>query len=354
LNNRELIVFSSYSYLGLNLREEVLEAKKAALTKFGSGSHAVMLLGGRTNVHVSLKDRLVENFQGDDAILFSSGYSANMGVIDSLMGEDGMIFCDMLVHTSILDGCRISGADVHMFPHQDADALDRMLGRRPAGTPALVIVDGVYSLRGAIANLPNILEVAHKHGALLMVDEAHALGAIGPGGRGTAAHFGLNGKVDITTGGLGKGIPAYGGYVVADRELIDYLRFRSRPYVYSGGMDVANAAAALRAMELMESEPALMDKLNRNIAVMDQALVDAGIPCLRWGSPCMPVVCRNDKEAYALSREMMRRGYYIAPITYPAVPKDQQGLRLTVTAAHEPEQILRVVEELAEVMKSFS
>jgi 8-amino-7-oxononanoate synthase len=345
--------FSSYSYLGLNQHPAITRAKMDAVSRHGSGSHGVMMLGGYTAEHRLLEEQLAKTLSTDDAILYSSGYMANLAAIDTLVDRNGAIYCDMLVHTSILDGCRLSGADVKMFPHQDAEALGRMLARRPKGQAALVIIDGVYSLRGEIANLPAILSAAHEHGAIVMMDEAHALGSVGYHGRGTAEHHGVEGLVDLYTGGLGKGIPAYGGFVAGRAEIINYLRYRSNPYVYSGGMDVANVAAARRALSLMREDPSIMQRLRENIALMEALLERKGIPSLRWGSPCMPVVCRDDREAYALSRELRRRGFYVAPIVYPAVPKDQQGLRLTVTAAHSHDQIKRCIDELESALETL-
>ncbi|MEZ4364256.1 MAG: aminotransferase class I/II-fold pyridoxal phosphate-dependent enzyme [Kofleriaceae bacterium] len=346
LEGQEVEVFSSYSYLGLGFHPDVIQAKVEAIHRHGSGAHGVMLLGGYSDEHARLEAKLARVVGAQDAVLYSSGYVANLAAIDSVVAAGGYLYCDMLVHTSIADGCRLSDAEVRMFPHQDADALDSMLSRRPAGSPALVIVDGVYSLRGEIANLPAMLRVAHRHGAMLMVDEAHALGAIGESGRGTAEHHHVLGQPDLITGGLGKSIPAYGGFVAGRREVIEYLRFRSRPYVYSGGMDVANVAAASAALDLLERDPSIMQRLQANIAELERLLALYRIPSLRWGSPCAPVVCQDEREAYALSRELRRRGYYIAPIVYPAVPRDQQGLRLTVTAAHSLEQIHHLVRAL--------
>jgi 8-amino-7-oxononanoate synthase len=351
LGGDEVVVFSSYSYLGLNGHPDVSAAKIAAIHRYGTGAHAVMLLGGYTDEHRALERQIARNFQAEAALLYSSGYAANMAVIDALMRDGGSIFCDRLVHTSILDGCRISGAQVHMFPHQDADALDRMLGRRRDQGRALVIVDGVYSLRGEIADLPALARAAHANEAILMVDEAHALGAVGPNGRGTAEHHDMDGQVDVTTGGLGKGVPAYGGYVAARRELVEFLRFRSNQYVYSGGMDVSNVAAARAALVLLASDPSIMGRLRRNIALMQGLLAERRIPSLRWDSPCMPVVCGDAERSYAASAELRRRGFYVAPIVYPAVPKDQQGLRLTVTAAHTSQQIHACVDELERALR---
>jgi glycine C-acetyltransferase len=351
VDNQHVTFFSSYSYLGLNHHPLISQAKSQAVQRYGTGSHGVMMLGGYTAEHKALESELANLLCMEDAVLYSSGYAANMALIDSLMRGDGTIFCDMLVHTSIADGCRLSGAAVQMFPHQDAAALERMLARNKRPGPKLVIVDGVYSLRGEITTLPSMLEAAHAHGALLMVDEAHALGAIGSHGGGTAQHFGLEGKVDILTGGLGKAIPAYGGYVAARKEIVDYLRFRSNPYVYSGGMDPANVAAARVALQLMRTDASIMQRLRDNIALMQDLLEAYRVPSLRWNSPCMPVVCKDDVEAFALSREMRRRGFFIAPIVYPAVPKDQQGLRLTVTAAHTKEQITACVQTLDEALR---
>ncbi|WP_394825463.1 3,4-dihydroxy-2-butanone-4-phosphate synthase [Pendulispora albinea] len=353
LGDETLTFFSSYSYLGLGDHPQVLQAKVEAIQRFGSGSHGVALLGGYTSEHEALERTLAASFHTDEALLYSSGYMANLAAIDGLMKEDGIIYCDRLVHTSILDGCRLSGAEVRMFPHQNEAALARMLARRPRGRPALVIVDGVYSLRGEIANLPALVDVAHRHGALIMVDEAHALGGIGHRGRGTAEHHGLEGHVDLFTGGLGKGIPAHGGFVAGRSAIVHYLRFRSNPHVFSGAMDPANVAAARAALRVMESDPAVMGRLRDNIALMERLLEAHRIPSLRWGSPCMPVVCDDDTEAHALSREMRRRGFYIAPIVYPAVPKEQQGLRLTVTAAHTTLQISRCVKELDDALCSL-
>jgi 8-amino-7-oxononanoate synthase len=346
LENQKLTVFSSYSYLGLNHHAEVLQAKHDAVHKYGSGSHAVMLLGGYTDEHKKLEKLLSRNFMCEDTALFSSGYAANLAAIDTLMGTDGIIFCDMLVHTSIMDGCRISGATIQMFPHQNVDALDRMLSRAAPEAPKLVIVDGVYSLRGEIANLPELIEISHRHNALIMVDEAHALGAIGEFGRGTAEYHNVEGQVDIITGGLGKGIPAYGGYVSGRRDIVEFLRFRANTYVYSGGMDVGNVAAAAQAIELMNREPKHMQQMRSNITLMEDLLNKYKIPSLQWDAPCMPVITEDAESASLLAAALKDQGYYVAPITYPAVPKNQQGLRLTVTAAHTHQQIRDFAEVL--------
>ncbi|HEX9681214.1 MAG TPA: aminotransferase class I/II-fold pyridoxal phosphate-dependent enzyme [Anaerolineales bacterium] len=343
VEGRELDMFSSYSYLGLLGHPRIDAAARAAIDRFGTGTHGVRLLAGSLTLHRELEDALAAWKGTDDAITFSSGYVTNLTTVASLVGREDYVFSDKLNHASIVDGCLLSGAHFVRFRHNDMPDLETRLSRAPRDTGKLVVVDAVFSMDGDIADLPRLAEICHAHDAWLMVDEAHSLGVLGACGRGIEEHFGLPGTIDVKMGTLSKTIPSVGGYIAGRADLVSYLRHSSRGYVFSAALPPAQAAAALEALRVIQDEPWRVETLRRNAQVFVSGLRQLGFDTLRTQTAIVPVLCRSDDRAYEMTRECHHEGIFVTPVVSPAVPAGQARLRATVTAAHTPETIDRAL-----------
>jgi glycine C-acetyltransferase len=350
--HEDIIFFSSYSYLGLLGDQRIQASASEALETFKTGSHAVMLLGGYTHLHRELEEFIARLLHMEASVLYPSGYMANLAAIATLLAEEDHVICDVLAHTSIVDGCQLSGAQIHQFSHQDPDHLDAVLKSIRSSGTKLVIVDGVFSLRGDIIALPDIVSIARKHGALIMVDDSHGLGAIGKNGFGVCEYFNMLGQVDIITASLGKSIPSLGGFIACSESLADYLRAKSNGYIYSSGMSPIHVAAAKTAFEILENDSTIMARLRENTLYLKQALRKSNLAFLDWDTPIMPILCTgSDDIALVYSRELMKKNIYIAPLLYPAVPQKETSLRLTVTASHTIAQIDYLALQLVTLAK---
>jgi 8-amino-7-oxononanoate synthase len=336
------LMMSSYSYLGLNKHERIVAAAKAAADTYGTGAHGVRLLAGTLPIHRELEATVARLAGRDDAIVFSSGYVANVGTIETLCGPDDVIVVDKIDHASIVDGAKLSGATVVRFRHNDPAHLARRLAE--AGGPdapglRLVIVDSVYSMDGDIAPLPELREVCDAHGALLMVDEAHALGNVGATGLGIEEHFGYEVRADVKVGTLSKAIPSVGGYVAGPAEFIQHLRFYARPFVFSSALPAPQAAAALEALRILEEEPERVGRTQRHAAHLRGVLTEAGLDTGRSESAVIPLLTGASEAAYAYATALRREGVVGIPVAAPAVPQGHARLRIAVTAAHTGEDI---------------
>lgn len=343
VEGRELAMFSSYSYLGLLGHPRIDAAARAAIDRFGTGTHGVRLLAGSLTLHRELEQALAAWKGTDDAITYSSGYVTNLTTVSSLVGREDYVFCDKLNHASIVDGCLLSGARFVRFRHNDMPDLEARLSRAPRDAGKLVVVDAVFSMDGDIADLPRLAEVCRAHDAWLMVDEAHSLGVLGACGRGIEEHFGLPGTIDVKMGTLSKTIPSVGGYIAGRADLVSYLRHSSRGYVFSAALPPAQAAAALEALRVIQDEPWRVETLRRNAQVFASGLRQLGFDTLRTQTAIVPVLCRSDDRAYEMTRECQHEGIFVTPVVSPAVPAGQARLRATVTAAHTPEMIDRAL-----------
>ncbi len=347
VNEHKMLMMASFSYLGLIDHPEVTTATTKAMQQLGTGCHGVRLIAGTTHLHRQLEQALAEWMQADDAMLFSSGYSANVATIAALVGSGDAIFADALNHASLVDGCKLSGADLFTFAHNRVDELESLLSRCNQ-RKKLVVVDGVYSMEGDVAPLPEIVTLCQKYQALLMVDEAHSLGVMGPTGRGIQEHFHLPpDAIDIKMGNTSKALSSLGAFIAGNAELIDYLRHRARGYVFSTSLGPPQVAAALQALRILQREPHRVAGLQHNARRLRDGLRQLGFVLPDTQSAIIPLLCRTDAQAFEMTADCRAEGLYVIPIVYPAVPMNAARLRLNVLANHTDEMIDLTLQVLA-------
>ena len=349
---REMIMLASNNYLGLTSHPRVVEAGQRALEEYGIGAGSVPLLAGTLKIHRELEARLAA-FKGcEDAIVFSSGYSSNVGAIAGLARSGDLLLNDSLNHASIIDGCRLSGATAKGFPHLKMTSLDRLLDRtQDQYQGRMVIVDGVFSMDGDIAPLPELIEICHRHGARLMIDEAHATGVIGRNGRGTPEHHDVEGQVDIVAGTLSKALGAVGGFIASSREVIQYIRFYARSYMFSTALPPSTTASVLAGLDVIEQEPELRKNLWDNIHFMRSALQDAGFDLGRSETAIFPLVLGDDVKVKEMSRLLHEKGIYVNAVFYPAVARRLSRVRLSIMATHTRDDLETAVKACIEAGK---
>jgi glycine C-acetyltransferase len=346
VRGREMGMFASYSYLGLIGHPKINAAAKAAIDKYGTGTHGVRSLAGTLDLHVELEQTIADFKHAEAAITYSSGYVTNLTVVSTLVGRHDYVFSDKLNHASIVDGCMMSGARFVRFKHNDLDDLQRRLEEAPASSAKLVIADSVFSMDGDIINLPRMVELCRKHNAWLMIDEAHSIGVLGATGRGIEEHFGLGDVIDIKMGTLSKAIPSVGGYIAGSADLIAFLRHASRAYIFSAALPPAQAAAANAAFKIILEEPERVNKLRANAEQFIQGIKQRGFDTLYSETAIVPIICGDDMVAFAMTREVQRKDVFVLPVVSPAVPPGLARLRATVTAAHEPKEIEHAMDEI--------
>ncbi|MGZ8563127.1 MAG: glycine C-acetyltransferase [Candidatus Limnocylindria bacterium] len=344
IDGKEVITLSSNNYLGLNTHPKLREAAIEAVRRFGAGSGAVRTIAGTMSLHEELERRLAE-FKNVEAVLtFQSGFTANTGVIPVIAGEGAVIVSDALNHASIIDGIRLTKAERKVFPHADMDGLRSVLAEvraAPGGAErtVLVITDGVFSMDGDIAKLPEIVEAAEAAEAIVYVDDAHASGVLGRNGRGSVDHFGLHGRVHIQVGTLSKAIGVLGGYVAGSQSLREILIHRARPFLFSTSAPPAVAAACLAAIDVLESEPELLSRLWQNTRLFKAGLARLGFDIGASETPITPVIAGSGAMAMKLSDRLFEEGVFAQGIGYPTVPDDRSRVRTIVTAEHSHEEL---------------
>jgi len=338
--DRQLVMLGSYSYLGLIGHPRIDAAARAAIDECGTGAGGVRLLTGNMDLHERLERRLARFAGREDAVLYSSGYVTNVAVLSALAGAGDLVLMDKLDHASIVDGCLLSGARWKTFRHDDMAHLERLLrAARNRYGAILVVADGIFSMDGDVFDLPRAAALCAEHGARLVVDEAHSIGALGATGHGIEEHFGMPGAIDVKVGTLSKAIPSVGGYVAGDAGLVGYLRHFSRPFIFSAALPPPQAAAALEALDVIEAEPW---RVRRAFANADR--FRRGLQRMGWdtglSTTCViPVLVGDEGAAGDLTRELFARGLFVCPIVHPAVPRGQARLRTTVMATHTDEDL---------------
>lgn len=352
VEGRTLRLFCSNDYLGLASHPALTSAARQAIERYGYGTGASRLVSGTMEAHVALEERLAGFLGTDAALVFPSGYAANLGVIPALVGQGDAVLLDRLDHASIVDGARLSGARLLVYPHRDAGRLREVLERHTAFRRRLVITDGVFSVDGDIAPLPEVREVARQHGAILMVDDAHGTGILGAMGRGTLEHFGLDG-VDVLMGSLSKALGASGGFIAGSRGLIDYLINRSRAFIFTTALPPDACAASAAALELVTTQPELRARLWQNVERVRSGLLAIGFDLMGSETQIIPVRIGDAKRAVEVSDFLDERGIFLSAIRPPTVPEGESRLRLTVTAAHDEEDIVCLLEAMQDVRKRF-
>ena len=351
LNGQRVLCLASNNYLGLAAHPEVVEAAAEAAGRYGAGAGSARLITGGIVLHDELEARLAAFKGTEDAVLFSSGYLANFGTVAALVGLGDAVFSDALNHASIIDGCRLSRADVHVYRHADAGHLEERLAawRRDAGATAraLVVTDSVFSMDGDIAPLPDVVAACERHGAILMVDEAHATGVVGPGGRGAVAGYGLDGRVGVVMGTLSKALGAAGGFIAGSADLCTYLRNRARSFIFDTALPPPPAAAALAALRIVEREPDRPLRARRLAARLAAGLRAGGYDVPDPAAAVLPVMIGAPAAALALSARLFDAGVLVTAIRPPTVPEGTSRLRATVMATHTDAEIDRAVAAFA-------
>jgi glycine C-acetyltransferase/8-amino-7-oxononanoate synthase len=346
LSGREVLLLCSNDYLGLAGDPRVREAAAEAALRWGAGAGASRLISGNMEPHRELEVRLA-TFKGyERALLFGSGYLANTGTIAALAGPGEVVFSDQLNHASIIDGCRLARAETAIYRHRDVEHLESLL-RGAAGRPALIVTDGVFSMDGDVAPLAELLDLARRHGARLMVDEAHGTGVLGPGGRGTVAAAGLSGEVDVVMGTLGKALGSYGAYVCASAETVDYLVNRARSFVFSTAPPPPVVGAARAALDVLEAEPERVDRLMANARALREALAAEGLTAGASTTQIVPIRVGEAEPTMELCERALERGIFAQGIRPPTVPEGSSRLRFTVMATHDPVDLRRAARQVA-------
>jgi 8-amino-7-oxononanoate synthase len=346
---RDLINMASYNYLGISYREEVKEAAIEATKKYGLGASGSPILSGTFEIHNQLAAEVASFKDKEAAILFPTGYSANVGFISSIMRPGDNILLDQYSHASIVDGAILAKANTVFFRHNNPMDLERKLQK--AKGKKLVVVEGVYSMDGDVCTLPEIVEVAKRNGARILIDEAHSTFLFGPNGRGVAEHFGLDKEIDFHLGTFSKSLGGQGGFVCGTRGLVDYVNAFGRSRFFSCNL-APNLAAGLRAgLRIVEREPQLRAKLWSNVAFLRRRFAEEGIDIGKSTSQVMPVMVNNDAKVFAVAEKVQQRGLFLNPVTYPAVPKHKSRLRISVSAAHTEEELEEAVQIIAGVLR---
>ena len=353
-DGREVINLASNNYLGLTTHPKLIEAATQAARDYGAGSGAVRTISGTMKLHMQLEERIARFKNVEACVVFQSGFAANAGTVSAILGPEDHIISDELNHASIIDGCRLSKAKIHVFPHKDHAVAGRILEelKEKAGRK-LLITDGVFSMDGDIAPLPELVAEAERYAAIMMVDDAHSSGVLGRDGRGTIDHFGLHGRVHIQVGTLSKAIGVLGGYVCGSRELIEFLYHRARPFLFSTSHPPAVTAACLAAFDVLEQEPERIRMLWSNTEYFKKGLKAAGFDTGMSETPITPVMVGEAKKAHELSRALFEEGVLATGIGFPTVPEGKARVRTIVTATHTREQLDRALEAFQKVGKQL-
>ena len=352
MEGKDVIMIGSNNYLGLTSNPEVMEAGIKAIEKYGSGCSGSRFLNGTLDIHVALEKELAEFLRKEDIVTFSTGFQSNLGIISAIAGRTDYIICDKENHASIYDGCRLSFAKMLRYNHSDMEDLERQLQTVPDTAGILIVTDGVFSMGGDICKLPEIVKLAKKYGARVMVDDAHGLGVLGAHGRGTAEHFGLAKEADIYMGTFSKSLASLGGYMAATHEVCEYVRHNSRPFIFSASITPASVASARAALSILKREPERVKRLSEISAYMRKKLVSLGVALRDSGdnTPIIPIYTYFNRRTFIACKMLFERGVYVNSTISPAVPVGSSLIRTSYMATHTEEQMDRAAKEIKEVL----
>jgi 8-amino-7-oxononanoate synthase len=353
IEGKKRIMLGSNNYLGLTHHPKVLEAATAALHRYGSGCTGSRFLNGSLDLHEQLETALAEFLGKESCLVFSTGYGANLGLIAGLVGRGETVYLDKFDHACIVDGAKLSFGETVRFNHGDIAGLARKLEQNHSGKGMMIVVDGVYSMEGDIADIPELVKVARRFGAALAVDDAHALGVLGPNGEGTGAHFGMQAEVDIIAGTFSKSLASVGGFVAGDESVIHFLKHHSRPFIFTASLPPANTAGVLAALEVMQQEPERRDALWANARRLQQGFTSLGFEIGPTETPIVPVLIGPLDTTFIFWRKLYDAGVFTNPVVPPAVPPSQCRLRTSVMATHSADQIDRAVEAFGKIGKEL-
>ncbi|PTQ94853.1 serine palmitoyltransferase [Mucilaginibacter yixingensis] len=351
INGKRVLMFGSNSYLGLTNHPKIKEASKKATDKYGTGCAGSRFLNGTLDIHIELEERLAKYVGKEAAVLFSTGFQVNLGVLSCITGRNDYLILDEYDHASLIDGSRLSFSRVIKYAHNDMADLERKLAMLPEEAVKLIVVDGIFSMEGDIVKLPEIVELSHRYGANIMVDDAHSLGVIGHNGAGTASHFGLTDDVDLIMGTFSKSLASLGGFIAADAATIDYLKHRARALMFSASMPPASVASVIAALDIIESEPDRIEKLWANTNYAMRLLQDEGFDLGPTESPILPIYVRDNDKTFLVTKYLQDDGIFVNPVVSPAVPSDSSLLRFSLMATHTFAQIDEAIEKITKAFK---
>ena len=355
--NRRVIMIGSNNYLGLTSHPEVKEAAIAAIEKYGSGCSGSRFLNGTLDIHLALEEELADFLRKEAVMTFSTGFQSNLGIISAIAGRNDYIVSDKENHASIYDACRLSYAKLLRFEHNDMEDLEKKLASIESDKGILIVTDGVFSMTGDICNLPEIVRLAKKYGARVMVDDAHGLGVLGAGGRGTAEYFDLEDEVDIYMGTFSKSLASLGGYMAASRDVVEYVKHVSRPFIFSASITPASVEAARAALRIIRREPERVKALHDISSYMREGLKKLGVDIIESQTPIIPIYTSEDEKTFIACKLLLERGVYVNPVISPATPPGQSLLRTSYTATHTREQMdhaMRSIKEVLEILKNYA
>ncbi len=350
MEGKRRIMLGSNNYLGLTAAPEVIAAAEAALAEYGTGCSGSRFLNGTLRLHLELERELADFVHKDGAVTFSTGFQSNLGIISALVGRGDYVICDRENHASIYDGCRLSFGKMLRYRHADMDDLEAKLKAVPESAGCLIVTDGVFSMGGDIAKLPEICDLAEKYGARVMVDDAHGLGVIGEGGRGTASHFGLEDKVDVIMGTFSKSLASLGGYMAASELVCDYVRHNSRPFIFSASIPPSNCAAALAALRLLEEHPELPQRLSALASHARAGLKARGLRIIESETPIIPIYTYEMEHTLVSAKRLYDAGVYVNPVLPPAAAPGECLLRVSCMATHTEALLDEAMDIIAEVL----
>ncbi|NLY91092.1 MAG: aminotransferase class I/II-fold pyridoxal phosphate-dependent enzyme [Firmicutes bacterium] len=352
-NQENVLMIGSNNYLGLTSDPRVKQAAIEATEKYGSGCSGSRFLNGTLDLHVALEEKLAKFMRKEKALLFSAGFLANLGIISAIAGRGDYILCDRANHASIYDGCRLSFAKMYKYEHNDMNDLEKLLQKLGTDAPKLIITDGVFSMEGDLANLPEIVRLARKYNARILVDDAHGIGVLGANGRGTAEYFGLEDEIDMIMGTFSKSFASLGGFLVASEPVCHYVQHVSRPLIFTASMTPASTGAAMKALEIIETEP---ERRRHLLAIAEQfrtGLKEHGFTVREGVTPIIPILVGDMSKTFLFCKVLFENGVYVNPVVAPAVPADATMIRTSLTATHTTAQIDRAIQVLVKVGKEL-
>ena len=353
MEGHKIVMIGSNNYLGLTSDPRVIEAGVEATKKYGSGNSGSRFLNGTLDIHIKLEEELAEFLHKEACITMSTGFQANLGIISAIAGRNDIILCDKENHASIYDGIRLSYAKMIRYEHNDMEDLEAKLKEIPEDKGILIITDSVFSMTGEICNLPKLVELKNKYGARLMLDEAHGIGVLGANGRGAGEHFGLEDDVDIIMGTFSKSFASLGGFMAAKKEVVEYVKHTSRPFIFSASITPASVACARRSLEIIKNEPQRVQRLRDISAYMRKQLKEKGVNIIEAETPIIPIFVYEDEKAFMACKMLLERGVYVNPVITPATPPGQALLRTSYMATHTEEQMDFAAQQIAEVLKEL-
>ena len=353
MDGQKVVMLGSNNYLGLTSHPAVKEASAAAVMRYGTGCAGSRLLNGTLDIHVELEERLAAFMRTEAALTFSTGFQVNLGVLSCLLGRQDVAFLDNMDHASIIDGVRLGFGKSLKYKHNDMADLEGKLARTPDDKGKLIAVDGVFSMEGDIANLPEIVKLKNTYGARLLVDDAHGIGVLGESGRGTAEHFGIEHEVDLIMGTFSKSLATVGGFIASSGEVVDFIRHNARSGIFSAAMPPGTAAAALKAIGIVESEPERRKQLWESTHYMRQELQGLGFDTGHSESPVIPIAVGEDLTAFSMAKRLQEEGVFVNPIVTPAVPPGQGMIRTSYMATHRREHLDQALTAIAKVGREF-